>query len=179
MGDELNIRKEMRELGDVMLKMWGDELIEQGYNLTGRLIKSLEYKVTRRSGLWRMDFFVERYGLIRDRGVSASRVPYSRPGRAARSKFIDALVKWVRRRMRIGGKRGRRIAYAVANTMKKEGSPTRGSYRFAKNKRRTGWIEMGVSRNIRELDKLLERLVGRQVEVLVDSIFEDGLRQVA
>lgn len=177
----LNIRKELRELGDKMLADWGEELIGQGYNLTGKLIKSLEYKIKKRRGEWRIDFFVESYGLIRDRGVTADKIPFGGRSRVSlgKSKFIQALIRFVRRRLRIGGKKGRRIAFAIANTQSLEGSPTKRSFRFSKNGRRKGWIENGIGRDLKELERLLDKLVGRRVEVLMDSIFEEGSRRAA
>lgn len=180
MPKDLNIRKELKQAGELMIKGWGDELIAQGYKFTGRLINSLEAKIIKMPGEWRIDFYVESYGIIRDRGVKGSRIPYT-PGQriAQRSKFIESLLRWVKRKLRLRGRAAKSATFRIAAVQSREGSPTRGSFRFSSNNRRRGWIQAGANRSLKELDFLLERLVGRQVELTVDSLFAESMSLAA
>lgn len=170
---------DLKLVADEALIGWGEELLMQGHKLSGRLIKSLGYEVRKKQGVFSIEFFVENYGLILDRGVKRERIPFSIPGRAKRSLFIEALIKYVKRRMRIGGERGKRVAFAIARVQKyKDGMPTRGSYRFSKNGRRLGWIEEGFDRKAAELEKLLDKIIGKKIEVLIEGVFSEGVEKL-
>lgn len=120
-----------------------DELKDQGHKATGRLIASVVARVS--SALDEIDLALSHldYGIIVNTGVSANRVPYSRGSGAKTSKFIDALIAWVRLRGIAGGldKKVKSVAFAIATAMKRDGVPTRGSYKFTNNGRRTMWID--------------------------------------
>jgi len=149
-----------------------EEIRAQGHVATGRGVNSLEGVVIDGRGERIVGgLFVEEYMIIQDEGVTAARIPYS-PGSGRRfSRFIQGLIRWsevVKPGMADEERLG--FAIAVAKTMKKEGMPTRGSYSFSRNGRRTGWIESGVEdqrekiENELALFKILEGEFGAAVD---------------
>lgn len=119
------------------------ELEQQGHRATGKLINSIAQRV--QDELNEAILYIEylRYGNAVNTGVRPSRVPYTQGSGKRTSKFITALAEWVRLKRITSGldKDVMRATFAIARKMKKEGIPTKGSFRFSKNGRRTGWLD--------------------------------------
>lgn len=160
------LRQQLAELGDFLVDVLRKELKMQGHRLTGKLEKSIEAVVKHKSDEWLIDIMHERYGTYQDTGVSANRIPYT-PGSGARtSKYISALIRWVQLRgIAPGFARAKGIAFAIAKTHKKEGMPTKGSYRFSNNGRRTLWLQHPASAQ----EKTIERRIGDAYEASLDA----------
>ena len=134
------------------------ELRQQGHKATGRLENSFEVDFDF-SDLNRLiaRIYVADYALPLDSGVPASRIPYSRPGRAKTSKYIEGLIQWAGVvKPGLNEKQRRSFAFAVATAHKREGMPTAGSYSFSKNGRRTEWIKHGLEEPAQDLGKDLK-----------------------
>jgi len=151
-----------------------DELRAQGHKATGQLIASVVVRVQERLNELELTMSHLQYGVVVNNGVSPEKVPYSRGSGAKTSKFIDALVAWIRFKGIAGGidKKVRSIAFAMANAMKRDGIGTRGSYRFSSNGRRTMWIDYIYNRyNVSWQDRVA-LLSGNYIEEAFDSIIE-------
>ena len=151
-----------------------DELQAQGHKATGRLIASVVAKVS--SVLDSIDLALSHldYGIIVNTGLPANRVPYSRGSGAKTSKFIDALMDWIRLKGIAGGldKTVRSVAFAMATAMKRDGIPTKGSYRFTSNGRRTMWIDYVYNKyNVSWQDQVAE-LSADYIEMAFDAMLE-------
>jgi len=151
-----------------------EELEQQGHRATGNLIRSVVAKVS--AGLDEIDIAMSHfnYGVVVNTGVISGRVPYSRGSGAKTSKFIDALMAWIRQRGIAGGldKTVRSIAFAMATAMKRDGIPTKGSYAFTSNGRRTEWIDYIYNKyNVSWADRA-ERETGDYIEMAFDSMLE-------
>lgn len=151
-----------------------DELRDQGHKASGRLIASVVAKV--KSALDEIELALSHldYGIIVNTGVPAANVPYSRGSGAKTSKFIDALIGWIRLRGIAGGleKTVRSVAFAMATAMKRDGIPTKGSYKFTNNGRRTMWIDYIYNKyNVEWQDRVAE-LSSDYIEMAFDSMLE-------
>ena len=149
------------------------ELAEQGHRATGKGIKSIEPKVTA-EGLDKLvgTILANDYLIPVDTGVKAARIPYS-PGSGARtSKYIQGLIRWVGIiKPSLSTKERKGMAFAVAAKHKREGMPTRGSYSFSSNGRRTGWVKHGIEDNV-------ERLVEMSgILQALERIFDAAVRE--
>ena len=146
------------------------ELRDQGHNLTGSLISSLEEKVTVAAGRLTIEMYGNDYGDPLNTGVPAARIPYT-PGqsRAATSKYIQGLIHFAERRFGLRGKEAISAAFAIARKHKREGMPTRGSYKYSSNGRRTGWIDVILADNDQELTSFVEEWVGTEVTILIQN----------
>lgn len=154
--------------------MFIDELHEQGHKASGRLIASVVARVS--SALDEIDLALSHldYGIIVNTGIAANRVPYSRGSGAKTSKFIDALIAWIRLRGIAGGldKKVRSVAFAMATAMKRDGVPTKGSYKFTNNGRRTQWIDYVYNKyNVSWQDRI-ELIADDYIEMAFDAMLE-------
>ena len=156
-----------------------NELEAQGHRATGKLIASVVAKVN--ATLNDIDVALSHldYGIIVNSGVLASRVPFSRGSGAKTSQFIQALMAWIRVKGFAGGleKNVRSAAFAIATKMKKEGIPTRGSYRVAGNGRRTMWIDYIYNKYQVEWQDQIEVISGDYVENSLDAMLEATARK--
>lgn len=155
-----------------------DELEAQGHRATGRLIASVVARVQTTLDEIEVAMSHLDYGIIVNTGLSPERVPYSRGSGAKTSKFIDALMGWIRLKGIAGGldKNVRSIAFAMATVMKREGVPTKGSYRFTRNGRRTQWIDYIYQQyNVQWQDRM-ETIAADYVEDAFDAILERTAR---
>jgi len=131
----------------------------QGHHLSGQFIRSLDSKVREILGGKAIDFFMEDYGLILNKGVLAEKIPYNPGSGAARSDYIEGLKRYALDRMRVSRREAERIAFAIAKTQKREGMPTRGSRRFSKIGSRTGFIELAIE----EVEALIRMVITESV----------------
>lgn len=155
-------------LGDYLVQKLGQELRDQGHSLTGDLITSLEYRVRETATGVTVEFIANQYGEYLNTGVSASRIPYTPrgPRRGGTSQYIQALIRYVERRMGLRGKEATGVAFAIARAHKREGMPTRASYRFSKNNRRTGWVDVVLKQEENKIQETVTEFVGRELEAL-------------
>jgi hypothetical protein len=163
-------------LGDYLTAKLGQELRDQGHSLTGDLIASLEYRVRASAGGVAIDFLANQYGEQLNTGVPANRIPYTPrgPRRGGTSKYIQALIRYVERRMGLRGKEATGVAFAIARAHAREGMPTRASYRFSANRRRTGWVDVVLKNNESEIERMVQEFVGAQLEVLLTQFIRQA-----
>lgn len=151
------------------------ELARQGHKATGKLINSLEARITsddvdRLVGV----ILSNDYGLIVDQGVKPSRIPFGGSGSpGATSKYIQGLFNWVAV-IKPGLSQGERrsFVFAIANTHKKEGMPTRGSYAFSQNGRRKSWIKYGLESSEEQVERDLRlfAILSLSFEQAIDNV---------
>jgi len=134
------------------------EIKAQGHNLTGRLVASVAYEIKYTQADVSIIFSMEDYGLILNKGVAANRIPYTSNSGAPRSKYIEGLKRYARLRFGASEKEATRIAFAIANAQKRDGMPTRKSYRFSKTGKRTEFIEEVLQDSQNEILRLLNGL---------------------
>ena len=122
-----------------------DELKAQGHNLTGRLTNSIKPV---RIGPQHYGVEMEDYGERVSTGISASEVRAIAADPLKRRAFVYELAAWVMRR---GIERtpfqARSAAGAMFRVGMRTGFPLPGAYKFTRNGRRTGFIELGILAN--------------------------------
>ena len=150
------------------------EFIDQGHNLTGETVRSLEHKVTQTTEGVVLSFFGIDYAEYTNRATPAGAIPYTigGPRRGGTSKYIQGLIRYVERRMGLRGKDGVSVAFAIARKHKREGRPTRASFRYSKNGRRTGWIDQVIENNP-ESSAYIESLVQSEFEILIQNFVSE------
>jgi len=133
------------------------EITAQGHVATGKLINSIRTEIKRTGDTLTGRIYIQDYGFILDKGVRPGRVPYSRGSGAGTSKYIEALIGWiniVRPGMSLMERKS--FAFAIATKAKREGHPTRGSFSFSRNGRRTNWSEHAIKNNRRTVVELMD-----------------------
>lgn len=130
------------EAGKQLKEELVDELDAQGHRFSGKLA-NMEVTVATEGDKLVARIYMEDYGLIIDKGVSASRIPFGK-GTGDYSKFIEGLEK------RFGSLES---AFRIARSMAFYDSPTPGSFAFSNNGYRTDFIGRTIS-STRTLDNV-------------------------
>lgn len=158
-------------LGDYLKTRLAAEFIAQGHNLTGALVASLEAQVVTQANAVVLRMLANDYGVALNNGVPASRIPYTPPPprRGGQSAYIQALIAYAQRRMNLRGKEATSAAFAIARKHAREGMPTRSSYAFSQNGRRTGWVDAVLEAEESQLSALVEQWAEAQIEILITN----------
>lgn len=133
-------------------------LEEQGHNnASGRLRNSFEPQIHLRTFEAVVGILIEDYGLDIDKRRKGEDLP-------PLFELYDDLLEWASY-VRPDLPREDRDEWRlnVANRMKIEGSPTRGSFKFSRSGKRTGWIDETIDRSIDKIAIAVED--GRFVEI--------------
>ena len=146
------------------------ELQAQGHRLTGALEKSIQYEVKVEGDTITAVMTALDYGLVMEFGVPANRIPYGKGG-GGTSKYIQGLVRFFTLRG-LGSREALSAAFATAKKHKREGMPSRGSYAFSSNGRRTGFVKNTLEQYL----PLLTDLIGTESGRVVDLIIGDDIR---
>jgi len=132
-----------------------NEIIQQGHSNTGALVRSVKPHIKLiEDGLRGEITMLDRYIFIQNKTPGA-RIPFAggRKGKGKiKSKYIQALISFFKRK---GAENAVSAAFATAHKQKKEGRPTKGSFLFSKNGRRTGFLNYSL-KNIEQ--RIYERL---------------------
>jgi hypothetical protein len=144
---------------DIAVKAIKKELRDQGHNNSKQLSDSIEGKIiTVTNGLRGELYMLDRYKFI---NLYSSNIPFSGSrGVAKKSKYIQALIKFFKSK---GAKNPISAAFATAWKQKKEGRPTKGSYLFSKNKRRTGFLDVGLASVEEQIFELISTEVNNAI----------------
>lgn len=150
---------------------------EQGHYMTGALIEKLEWAVKSESDKIVMELYMNKYGIYINNGVKASNIPFSQPsGRGGRSKYIGALQNYVQRRMGLSEKKSLSVAFAIAQTHKKEGMPTKASSRFSQSGKRTGFLDEAVQNSGSIVEDQLSKLYQKMFELKLGNILVERIK---
>ena len=159
------------KVAEVVLLAVRNELQGQGHNMSSSLSKSIEYEIKAEAQKVAIEYSLYDYGMILNYGVKPERIPYTQGSGAKTSKFIEGLKRWVEYRTGKSGKEAQSVAFAIARTMKKEGMPTKGSYKYSKNGRRLNWIGEGIQEATPEVTKLINEVFSEVIESVVTKAF--------
>ena len=145
-----------KQIGKILVDAIRKEFTLQGHRLTGKLNASIEDVVKITANGANILILMNDYGIIQNRGVNASRIPYNPNVRTGNrtSKYISGLQNFARLRFGVTPKIALGIAFAIAKKHAKEGMPTKASSRFSKTGRRTGAINEAVEKTDKEIEKL-------------------------
>jgi hypothetical protein len=152
------------------------ELTEQGHRASGKTFSETEIKIFVNPDGVIGQILMPSHVIILDKGVRPDRVPF-RPGSGAKSsKYIDALMRWIAIvKPGLSEYQRKSFAFAIAYTAKRGGHPTRGSYAFSKNGRRTGWA--AVVDQAADVTKILSLLdLGDYLIAVVDNFISQYQR---
>jgi hypothetical protein len=150
----------LERLADYLAGQIGLELVAQGHNNTGTLIESV-----------RVDLVETLTGVV----LIASNLDYGQYINDGRKPGtmppVSALAKWVMQRGIASEQREvNSIAWAIAIAIKKQGSPTRGAYKYSKNGKRTDWIGQVLEANERIIVEHIEQASIVEVEVKFNNV---------
>ena len=140
------------------------ELIGQGHKATGSLVNSFEGSVLTLPKSIVIQVLMNDYGIYVNEGrrEGVKRVP------------LQVLMSWVEQKaIASGNKEVKNVAFAIQQKIFQEGSPTKGSFKFAPNGRRKGFIDFVIDNKIDPILSLLEDDVFKEFDTLVSNITKD------
>jgi len=157
----------MDRLVRTLILALASELIDQGHKHSGSLISSLEGRIKDDIKGFDVAIWGNRYAAYLDKGVKANRIPYSGRSGGGKSKYIQALIAYFRQK---GAADPKAAAFATANKHKKEGMPTKGSYKYSKTGKRKGFIKEALNKR--------EAIINKRMTDLVDKKFEKKVKEI-
>lgn len=144
-----------------------EESRAQGHHLTGAMENSLSYVTGRLGPLRILTGTAAEYTRFVNYGVGSGRVPFQQGSGAGKSLYIEGLTKFFMLRG-LGPKEAMGAAFATAKTHKKEGMPSKGSYRYSSTGSRTGMIEAAMTKK----EPLLDAHMATGFDNLVEEVFQ-------
>ena len=152
------------KVGNFIIKALQVELIEQGHKATGNLVNSFEQRFLELPNSLVLEILMDDYGKYVDSGrrKGAKKVP------------LDVLIAWIERKAIVNGdKEIKSLAFAIQQTIFKEGSPTKGSFKFSNNGRRKGFIDFVIENKLDFVYTELEKQVFEDYDASVATIVKD------
>lgn len=153
-----------------------DELDKQGHNNSGALADSMSFEVNLVGSSIIAEMFALDYAIILDTGVKPTRIPYNRGSGAGTSDYITGLINYFRSKG-FGEDEAKGFTFATANVQKREGMPTRNSFEFSSNGRRTGFID--ASHETINLESRMVALIEGSLEARFYKMFDEKIKQAA
>ena len=153
-----------KKIGKLIILELQKELIGQGHKATGNLVNSFEQRVIEMPNSMVLEILMDDYG------------DYVNYGRKAGGKKvpIDVLIKWIEQRAIVNGdKEVKSLAFAIQQTIWKEGSPTKNSFSFSNNGRRSGFIDFVIDNELDEVFEELEQEVFEGYDTAIAGIVND------
>ncbi len=161
----------MNQVKDLLI----EEFKKQGHNNTGNYIKQAESVVDFQGLTVRGRLFLAAYFEYLERRLPASQVPYQRGSGRGRSKVVQALIRYFDQR---GARDPKAATFATLNKWKKEGRPTRASYRFSSNGRRLRPLGYVLDNLDKKIEELLQRQAAKGLEAVINNIAENTQRRL-
>lgn len=159
------IGKELTKIMRLLQKELRKELKQQGHVNTGALRDSIVYEVKYTDRGFTATMYAADYAIIVDLGVKANRIPYSgRSGNGGTSLYIQGLVSFFQRKG-LGEKEALGAAFATAKVHSRDGMPSRASFRFSRNGRRTGFVTEVINGKTEKLGALIREGIATQLAV--------------
>ena len=159
------IKTELEKIMKQLQKELRKELRQQGHYLTGNLEQSITYEVKTTTSGYTGVMYAADYSIAINLGVRPEKIPYGgRTGRGGKSLYIEGLISFFRRRG-LPEKAAQGAAFATATIHKREGMPSRSSFRFSKNGRRTGFVTQVIGGKTEQLAAILRANLAAVISV--------------
>jgi len=155
---------DFNKVGKLIIASLQKELIEQGHEATGNLVNSFEQRVIEVPNSIVIEILMDEYGIYVNEGrkTGGKKVP------------INVLVDWIERKAIVNGdKEVKSLAFAIQQTIHKEGIPTKGSFKFSNNGRRKGFIDFVINNELDEVYNELEQQVFDGYDDAIATIVKD------
>jgi hypothetical protein len=152
------------KVGKLIIASLQKELIQQGHEASGNLVNSFEQRVIEVPNSIVIEILMDEYGIYVNEGrkTGGKKVP------------INVLVDWIERKAIVNGdKEVKSLAFAIQQTIHKEGIPTKGSFKFSNNGRRKGFIDFVINNELDEVYNELEQQVFEGYDDAIATMVKD------
>ena len=155
---------DFNKVGKLIIASLQKELIQQGHQATGNLVNSFEQRVIEVPNSIVIEILMDEYGIYVNEGrkTGGKKVP------------INVLVDWIERKAIVNGdKEVKSLAFAIQQTIHKEGIPTKGSFKFSNNGRRKGFIDFVIDNKLDNAISELEEQVFEGYDETIATMVKD------
>lgn len=150
--------KTLSQADALFMEQLKQELRDQGHFLTGELEDSIAAAISISGSGLSADVSALDYINPLDTGVPASKIDLNNGG------YIAGLIRYAELRFGASGPEAERIAYAIAAKHKLEGMPTKASYQYSDNGRRTQAIEQADDQSAKSIDQEIENGISSELD---------------
>jgi len=162
---EVTIEDLGQQIGDFLLAQLRGELKSQGHILTGKLSKTMAFKMKVSNSL-KLEFIMQDYGIALSEGVKPGRIPYKprRKGeqpRGGTSKYIQGLINFAKKKFGYSRQRAEAVAFAIGSTQARKGL--------------TGsrWIDISIESSKEQIEKFISIWTIAQINQLLKEVFNE------
>ena len=141
------------------------ELLGQGHKASGKLIDSIENKVTEYVNGASAEISYLFYGRFLETGLSASAFTKP-PGRAE----IAAIVRWIKRKVIRVKKTIESFAWAIATNKRKVGFPSPNANQYSPNGRTIKFQSIAIENVQDEIEKKVQDFTEEQIDVILTDV---------
>lgn len=155
---------DFNKVGKLIIASLQKELIQQGHQASGNLVNSFEQRVIEVPNSIVIEILMDEYGIYVNEGrkTGGKKVP------------INVLVDWIERKAIVNGdKEVKGLAFAIQQTIHKEGIPTKGSFKFSNNGRRKGFIDFVIDNKLDNAINELEEQVFDGYDETIATMVKD------
>jgi len=155
---------DFNKVGKLIIASLQKELIQQGHQASGNLVNSFEQRVIEVPNSIVIEILMDEYGIYVNEGrkTGGKKVP------------INVLVDWIERKAIVNGdKEVKSLAFAIQQTIYKEGIPTKGSFKFSNNGRRKGFIDFVIDNKLDGAISELEEQVFEGYDETIATMVKD------
>jgi hypothetical protein len=155
---------DFNKVGKLIIASLQKELIQQGHQASGNLVNSFEQRVIEVPNSIVIEILMDEYGIYVNEGrkTGGKKVP------------INVLVEWIERKAIVNGdKEVKSLAFAIQQTIHKEGIPTKGSFKFSNNGRRKGFIDFVIDNKLDNAISELEEQVFEGYDETIATMVKD------
>jgi hypothetical protein len=155
---------DFNKVGKLIIASLQKELIQQGHQSSGNLVNSFEQRVIEVPNSIVIEILMDEYGIYVNEGrkTGGKKVP------------INVLVDWIERKAIVNGdKEVKSLAFAIQQTIHKEGIPTKGSFKFSNNGRRKGFIDFVIDNKLDNAINELEEQVFEGYDETIATMVKD------
>lgn len=174
MNADESFNTQYRRVMELLHEAFRSEVKAQGHYNTGRLDRSFTFDINHLATKVVGTFYAEEYAITLNDGVPAENIPFSPGSGAGKSLYIDGLIEYFRSKG--FGDQAKGIAFATAWTHKREGMPTRGSYKYSSSGKRTGFIEDAYDKKEDMIFEMIQ--YGVDMEAITREIIREFEKQV-
>lgn len=169
----------LEEVGYVMslIKLELRKKLEiQGYGTLGnsKLQQTMDYEIKAVSTLIVATMLMEDYYVFVEEKTEAANIPFGGRTGKKTSKYIQGLWRYWRLKRGLGVKEALRASFATARVHKREGRPSRNSFRYSKDGTRLAFIDSTLKAMEASIAESLSVTLGKELEIALTQILKSG-----
>lgn len=169
------LKQMLETIGDYLTDALSKELIAQGHQATGDLVKSIASEIGAFQSTLYLEVSYKYYGRFLETGIPAARIPFGSGASGAKtSKYIQGLMNWIRvKGLERDTKKVKSFAFAIARTHKKYGYVSPNSRQFSSNGRVLRFQSEVLYQAIPNIQQIVENTFAGGLELIINDLINN------